>query len=725
MTMLNETPRKAAHRLMIGYLQRSYQAEGLHAYTDQAGNPLHWRIRLKHRTLDKIIRPMSLNEDGTYALKEPPYPNGKPLYNLHRLAAIPNKEVFIVEGEKCADALIKLGLTATTSGGADSAKTTDWQALAGREVIIWRDNDSAGLKYQTDIAEILHTFNCKIKFVDVEALVLPVKGDCVDWLVDFEIQQGRKAEADDLYALPLIDDLTEALTRDYLNAGEATITTNIQTQSSESETKPNTRKDDEVIEGLAILSPIEYDRVRVSKAKELKVRPATLDMMVKQVRAGKHESESPFHDVEPWHEAISPAELLDDITGTIQKFIVFDKHQAQAAALWVSACWFVDVIQCAPIALINAPERACGKTQLLTVLAKLAPRTAQASGISPSVLFRMIETYHPTLFIDEVETILKDNEDLRGLINAGHTRDSAKVWRSVAKGDDFEPKCFSVWGMKAVAGINAIKLADTVTSRSIVFELRRKRAEENVTRLRHVDAGLFDDLAAKLARFADDYLIDVQQSRPLLPDELSDRDQDNWEPLLQIASVAGGHWPDTAVRSALKLSGASHNTQSTGNELLADIKAIFEAEGVLKITSVKLIEELCKDEEAPWATYNRGKPLSPRQLSSKLKDYGIASKDMRFLYEGVKKGYELEQFVDAFIRYLTHPSENSHLSATTLQGKSGKDLGVADKSATPATRNISATPESPPNIACSAVADKSSILVILNNTNSNDDVARF
>jgi putative DNA primase/helicase len=92
------------------------------------------------------------------------------------------------------------------------------------------------------------------------------------------------------------------------------------------------------------------------------------------------------------------------------------------------------------------------------------------------------------LFIDEVETMLKDNEDLRGLINAGHTCDSAKVWRSVAKGDDFEPKCFSVWGMKAVAGINAIKLAETVTSRSIVFELRRKRAEENVTRLRHAPA---------------------------------------------------------------------------------------------------------------------------------------------------------------------------------------------------------------------------------------------
>jgi len=724
MTMTNETPKQAARRLMLGYLSKGYEADALHIYSDSEGKPLHWRIRLKHKTLDKVIRPMALI-NGAYELKEPPYPDGKPLYNQYKIASDQDTTVWIVEGEKCADELNKLGLIATTSGGADSAKTTQWHQLAGRNVIIWRDNDSAGLKYQTDIAEILHPLNCKIKFVDIEALDLTPKDDCVDWLADFETQNGRKAEAGDLYALPLIEHVTEAPTSDYLNAGEVTTPTGNQTQPSDSETKPGTRKDDEVIAELATLSPINYDRVRSSTAKALNVRPGTLDMMVKQARADNQESETPFADVEPWHDEIDPAQLLDNITATIQRFIVFDKHQAQAAALWVSACWFIDVIQCAPIALINAPERACGKTQLLTVLAKLAPRTVQASGISPSVLFRMIETYRPTLFIDEVETILKDNEDLRGLINAGHTRDSAKVWRSVAKGDDFEPKCFSVWGMKAVAGINAIKLAETVTSRSIVFELRRKRAEENVTRLRHAEAGIFDELAAKLARFADDYAMEVQQARPHLPDELGDRDQDNWEPLLQVAIVAGGHWPDTAVKAALKLSGASNSTPSVGNELLADIRAIFEAKGTTKISSTNLIEALCEDTEAPWATYNHGKQLTPRQLSTRLSTYGIASKDMRFAYDGVKKGYELEQFTDAFIRYLAHPPENGDLSATPLQSSNGVAFGVADKSATPATRNISATLNPAPNKACSGVADKTLILGDAENTSSNDDVMVF
>lgn len=724
MRITTETPKQAARRLMAGYLKKGYEAEALHTYTDIEGAPLHWRIRLKHDTADKVIRPMALL-NGAYELKEPPYSEGKPLYNQFKLASDQISPVWIVEGEKCADELNRLGLIATTSGGADSAKTTCWQLLTGREVIIWRDNDGAGFKYQTDIAGILHALNCKIKFVDVEALNLTPKADCVDWLADFETQHGRKAELSDLLNLPTVGSFMEAPTGDYLNAGNTSTPTNTQTHPSDNETQPRNSTDNEVISELATLSPIEYDRVRASTAKALKVRPGTLDMMVKQARADNQESESPFQDVEPWNEEINPAHLLDEITNTIERFIVFDKHQAQAAALWVSSCWFIDVIQCAPIALINAPERACGKTQLLTVLGKLAPRTAQASGISPSVLFRIIETYRPTLFIDEVETILKDNEELRGLINAGHTRDSAKVWRSVAKGDDFEPKCFSVWGMKAVAGINAIKLAETVTSRSIVFELRRKRNEEHVTRLRHAEDGLFDELAAKLARFAEDYLSEVQQARPHLPDELGDRDQDNWEPLLQIASVAGGHWPETAIKASLILSGASHSTQSTGNELLADIKAIFEAKGITKITSNNLIEALCEDVEAPWATYNRGKQLTPRQLSTRLSTYGIASKDMRFAYDGVKKGYELEQFTDAFIRYLAHIPENGDLSATPLQSSNGEAFGVADKSATPATRNISATLKPALDKACSVVADKSPVLGGVENTNSSDDVMVF
>lgn len=477
----------------------------------------------------------------------------------------------------------------------------------------------------------------------------------------------------------------------------------------------------EAIARLAKLHPLEYEKIRESEAEKLGIKRVTeLDKAVAATRKQSTEDRQPFDEIEPYQDPVTPAPLLDDISETIRRFIVLDKYQADIAALWVAACWLIDQIKVAPIAMINAPEKGCGKTQLLTVLSKLAPRAAQSSGISPAALYRMIEKYRPTLFVDEIETVLKDNEDLRGLLNAGHTRDSAFIWRSVAAGDDFEPKRFSVWGMKAIAGINAVKLAETVTSRAIVFELRRKKTDECVDRLRYADPGLFEGLAAKLARFAADYADEVRQARPVLPDELSDREQDNIEPLLQIATVAGAHWPDTAIKAALKIFKSSQNNQSTANELLADIQEIFEMKRANKISTADLIGALIEDDEKSWATYNRGKPLSPKQLANKLKDYGIRSETIRIGYE-TPKGYRLDQFTDAFERYLSR--HTPLLSATTQQTNNSNGLSVAgavsdeianattqqnvaDRKNVAATQKQAATLKPAPDKECCGVADK-------------------
>lgn len=481
------------------------------------------------------------------------------------------------------------------------------------------------------------------------------------------------------------------------------------------------KTDEELIVSLAMLKPIDYDRARLEQAKCLGIRPATLDNIVKAERERNNNDDSPFTDIEPWHETVNPAQLLDEITSTIQRFIVLDKHQAQAAALWVGACWFVEVIPFAPFALINAPERACGKTQLLTVMGKLTPRTLQASGISPAAFYRTIEKYHPTIFIDEIETVLKDNEPLRGIFNAGYSRDSSIIIRCV--GDDLEPRHFNIWGMKAIAGINAIKLADTVTSRSIIFELRRKTADEKVERLRMAEPNLFADLTAKLARFSADYIQQVKNSKPILPNALGDRDQDNWEPLLQVANVAGGHWIDTALKTALRLSCSAQTPMSSANELLADIQEIFDIKSVIKITTAELIQALCDDPEKSWATYNRGKPLSPKQLSSKLKPYGISSKTIRTNNYETAKGFECDQFKDVFTRYLADPlnlpsqsnnslEANNHMvdSVTddvTCYGLKGNNCdGVTDVYA---MSNAKETTQSRPILGCDGVTDKTPI----------------
>lgn len=198
-TQAIETPKDAARRLAANQLMQGYLAEALHPYTDASGDPFYWRIRCKHPTSgDKWIRPMCWT-GRSYALGNPAKPHeGMPLYFLcNLLAADPFGVVLIVEGEWCADHLIKLGVIVTTSGSCTSAGGADWSTLRGRHCLLWRDNDSAGSKYVDEVAAILQALGCTVEFVDVEKLGLPTKGDAVDWL---EMHPG--ATMADVLALP-------------------------------------------------------------------------------------------------------------------------------------------------------------------------------------------------------------------------------------------------------------------------------------------------------------------------------------------------------------------------------------------------------------------------------------------------------------------------------------------------------------------------------------------
>ena len=459
--------------------------------------------------------------------------------------------------------------------------------------------------------------------------------------------------------------------------------------------------DDEVISRLAALKPLEYERVRVEASNRLGCRPAVLDAVVKAAREQDGSSGNlPFPEVDPCPDPVDPALLLDELSATIRRYIVMDQEQADAAALWVALTWFINVVEIAPLAMINAPGKACGKSQLLDVMGRMSARPLPVSNLTTAALFRSVEMMRPTLLIDEADTFIQANDDLKGLINAGHSRAHAFVLRLV--GDNHEPKRFSVWGAKALAGIPLEKhLPDSTMSRSIVINLRRKLPHETVERLRHAEPGLFDDLASKLARFADDYASQVRRARPALPDELSDRAQDNWQPLLAIAECAGPEWVRRATAAALKLSGDASEAVSTGNELLADIKHIFETKQVEKFRTTDLIGALVADEEQSWATYNRGKPLSPRQLASLLAGYGIRIKTVRF-GPHTPKGYEVTQFTDAFARYLPEVPQRRNDGPEASHPEAG---GVADADSVAATSTGEETPEPMPGLGCGGVAE--------------------
>ncbi len=429
---------------------------------------------------------------------------------------------------------------------------------------------------------------------------------------------------------------------------------------------------------LASLSPLDYDLKRKEVAKEIGVQVKTLDAEVKTARGDVFAPSSMmFPEVAPFSESVNPADLFNEVAKTIQSFVVLDDEQALAMSLWIAMTWVVDDLKVAPLAIINAPEKACGKSQLLDITGFLSNKALPSSNITTAGLFRITEMYSPTLLIDEVDTFMRDNNDLKGLINAGHTRNSAFVIRIV--GDNNEPKRFNVFGAKALAGISLEKhLPDSTMSRAIVFNMRRKLPSESVQRLRHAEEGLFETLKAKLARFAVDYAGAVRASRPELPAELGDRAQDNWEPLLAIAGCAGTDYLQRAADSALKLSMVSESSVSIGTELLECIHFVFENKAVKKISSADLIDELVRCEDQPWATYNKGWPVTPRQICQLLKQYSIKSKTVRLTNGFTPKGYDIGQFEDAFARYLSTEVVVPPQRNDASQAMPGVDSSVAE-----------------------------------------------
>jgi putative DNA primase/helicase len=313
---------------------------------------------------------------------------------------------------------------------------------------------------------------------------------------------------------------------------------------------------DEIVARLASLRSSERLRQMQSSAKVLGINIGELEKKVDALLALQGSAdELSFGAVEPWPNPIDPAAVLDEITDTILRYVVLSPEQAWAGALWIVMTWVIDYIEVAPIALIDAPERECGKSRQIEVFGLLVARPLQAANSSVSFIFRAIEAWQITLLIDEGDTFLRDNEELKGIINVGHTRANAFVGRSVASGNDFAPKMFSVWSAKAIAGIRMDKhLPESTISRCIRLMLRRKTKTEKVERLRRADHIKFKSLIAKLARFAEDYGQKVQQARPVMPDQLSDRAADNWEPLFAIAACAGEVWLMRVEQAALALS---------------------------------------------------------------------------------------------------------------------------------------------------------------------------
>jgi Protein of unknown function (DUF3631) len=299
-------------------------------------------------------------------------------------------------------------------------------------------------------------------------------------------------------------------------------------------------------------------------------------------------------------------ELLEAFVGFVRRFVVLSDAQATAVALWIVHTHAFDAAATTPYLAVTSAEKRSGKTRLLEVLELLVRAPLPTANISDAALFRAIAELQPTLLLDEVDSIFgpkaRNHEDLRGLLNAGCRRGAVARRMGGAKMTTLE--AFPVYCAKAFAGIGA--LPDTIADRSISSRLERRTREEPVERFRRRDADVdAEPLFQWAASWADRREPILADARPDLPDELDDRAQDSWEPLLAIAVEAGGDWPLRARAAAVELSGPEarqNEDDSLSARLLADVHQIFEANGTERYRTADLIDELCNNEESPWGT---------------------------------------------------------------------------------------------------------------------------
>jgi hypothetical protein len=359
-------------------------------------------------------------------------------------------------------------------------------------------------------------------------------------------------------------------------------------------------------------------------------------------------------DVDP--ATLNGAELLNQVGAALNRYVILPSPEAaDAVTLWIVASHAALAWNTAPRLVIRAPEKRCGKSRLLDVIEAQCYCPVMTVNASPSAIYRMIGAADgdpPTILLDEADTIFNTegggNEDLRGLLNAGHQRNRPALrWDVNTK----RVEELETYTMAALAGIG--RMPDTIEDRAIVVRMRRRAPNEHVKpyRIRR-DAPALHDLRRQVHAWARHHLETLMLATPVMP--LEDRAADTWESLIAVADLAGGEWPERARDAAVKLNEEKQADEddNLATRLLADCRTAFE--GKPNLDTAELLAILRADPEAPWDTHGTN-GLTGRSLAQLLKEFDIKGRKIR-RGDDQRRGYVAADFADAWNRYLPPPT---------------------------------------------------------------------
>ncbi len=364
----------------------------------------------------------------------------------------------------------------------------------------------------------------------------------------------------------------------------------------------------------------------------------------------QNNSQNIVEELVPSTKTIDIAPLLNNIDNFISDRTVLPDGASTAITLWCVATYGIDLFNIFPRLTIISPEKRCGKSTVLDLVEAFSHKSLFTSNISPAGVFRLINECQPTLIIDEADTfIARGSSEMTGIINSGHAKNRAFVSRCV--GDTHKVERFSTWTPLALAAIGT--LPSTIMDRSIVIPLRRKTNSETILRIQpglHVAA---ESTRCDLLKWMIDHHHSIKKNTIEPPNLGNDRAVDNWLSLFTIANQVGPEWLDKCEAS-YRLLNDYEDEPLLSTQLLADIRDIFSNHNSGKISSADLVAKLVAFKDKPWCEIKGGRSMSQNGLATMLKVYDIKPKGIRI--NGVTpRGYEIDQFNDAFKRYLPSP----------------------------------------------------------------------
>ncbi len=390
-----------------------------------------------------------------------------------------------------------------------------------------------------------------------------------------------------------------------------------------------------------------------------------------------------------------PSDVLDFLESTIAQYLVCSPAQRSVLALWILHTYTFQAAHFTPYLNIYSPLEESGKSTCMAILRSFCASPWWASGVSPAIFKKRISVGHPTVLLDNWQTIFRgsDKNQFTGFLLNGC--DQA---RDVASFDHLsETSTANLWQTfcpKAFAGLES--LPPSLARHSIPIVLRRRKPLQTVkSSFNLLVPGSTSKLTSWMQRWATDHEERVattfdgyELEGPMLPG-LSPHQQNCAKALISLAEAIGGHWPQKARDALMEIFDDYNKSQSSPTQLLYDIRDAFARHGnPQRIFTAELLDDLHDLDDRTWHEYGKsGKPLTPQALSRILGPcFNIYSRSQRRGKEKLR-GYQLSDFQEAWEQYLPPPGQDQPIPT--------KDKPTTSTEPTSSTKSMPSTKSTP------------------------------